>query len=141
MSATDDAADALSDDAPEAAPKKRSPLLAILIFLLVLIVAGGGGAYWFGFLDSVAPKIGIAPRKALPPDVDTVVDVPLMIFTLLEQRGRRYQMSIKLEMVMRNDRDAGYAKAHMPRIKDTLNIYLRELRLDDLRDRGGLSRL
>ncbi|MBL8670238.1 MAG: flagellar basal body-associated FliL family protein [Alphaproteobacteria bacterium] len=42
---------------------------------------------------------------------------------------------------MRNDRDAGYAKAHMPRIKDTLNIYLRELRLDDLRDRGGLSRL
>lgn len=125
----------------EAAVKPASRFLSrkkLLMFgLPVLVLLGGGaGAYATGY-------IGHGPGEAqeAPPPVVLYYDIPEMVVNLsaVDKRAQFLKMRIALETEERATLDA--LPVVMPRIQDTFQLYLRELRASDLDGSAGLFRL
>lgn len=125
----------------EAAEKPASRFLSrkkLLMFGLpvLLLLGGGAGAYATGY-------IGDGPGEAheAPPPVVLYYDIPEMIVNLsaVDKRAQFLKMRIALETDERATLDA--LPVVMPRIQDTFQLYLRELRASDLDGSAGLFRL
>ncbi len=132
------------DDETErgAAEKPASRFLSrkkLLMFGLpvLLLVGGGAGAYATGVIGGQGPEE--TQEAALP--VVLYYDVPEMVVNLsaVDKRAQFLKMRIALEMQERATLDA--LPVVMPRIQDTFQLYLRELRASDLEGSAGLFRL
>lgn len=142
----EDAEDGEEDGDGEPQKKRLSGKQLVLFGAVPLLVIGlgVGAAFYFGLLgghgDDSAGVAEQAPEKA---DVDDVVffDLPEILVTLnTNGRSANYlKMKVSLELT---DKDAAdRLEALMPRIIDNFQVYLRELRLDDLNGSAGLFRL
>ena len=120
----------------------------MLMVVLALVLFGGGGAaaYMNGMLDGMlsgmleADDVQKEPAKVeAPPPVNTVFyDLPTMIANLSGASGRpgflKYTVSLELM-----DPDAILRLRRLePRVIDILQVYFRELRIDDLRESWGI---
>ena len=50
-------------------------------------------------------------------------------------------MRINMRVVLASAHDSMLLQERMPRVIDIINTYMREIRIDDLKEREGLSRL
>ena len=134
-----EAADAEADteEAPKAKPKLSRKMI-IVAAATVLVLGGGAGGYLFlGHGKSEKPKA--EEVKAKPA---TFVDLPDVLVNLANSGGERTQY-LKVKVVLEVP-DAGLVeriKPLMPRVMDTFQTYLRELRPTDLDGSAGLYRL
>ena len=157
----DQVADDTDDIELEAVPKKKGlsgkKLVLFVVLPLLLIGGGGAGAYFMGFLDSVlgiehaeeGKEDGKASADEEQHDDEMVEaglpsvfhDLPPMLVNL-NQGGKRHsylKISIKLELA--SEQDVNAITTIQPRIIDRFQVYLRELRVEDLEGSAGMQRL
>ena len=146
MAAKTTTASAEADEATDeqaAQPKwklKLPPKLIIIAAAALLVVVGGGVGGYFLF----AGKKEAAEVKAAAPVVKPVafIDLPDVLVNLASPGGERTQY-LKLKIVLEVPEQAMVQQIQplMPRVMDTFQTYLRELRPSDLEGSAGLYRL
>jgi len=137
----------LAEDDAVAGPKKSGKLKLILIVVAVLVLAGGGvgGAYFTGMFDAAPPQEmtdGEVQTEAMaPPKPAFYYSVPEITVNLssAETRATYLRMNISLEFSKKEM--ISQVEPNLPRVMDAFQIYLRELRIDDLNGSAGLFRL
>lgn len=114
------------------------------ILVLVLIGAGVGGAMFLLGGDPPPPaetEDGAAPP---PPPVDTrsfFFEVPDLIVNLNTNGRKSTFLKIKIALELQSSSDVDRINEVLPRIVDNFQVYLRELRVDDLNGSAGMYRL
>jgi flagellar FliL protein len=135
-------AEAEGAEGKEAAPaaKRKLPLKLILIAAggLVALVAGGGGGYYFFFAGK--SEAATAADQVKPP---VFLDMPDVLVNLSSTGGGDRTQYLKVKVVLELPDQALSAQIQpvMPRLMDTFQTYLRELRPTDLDGSAGLYRL
>lgn len=125
----------------------RKKLLLILVPVLLLLL-GVGGAYYMGMLDSLLGKSAEeeahaaeeAAAAAHAPD-PLFFDLPDMLVNLQTTGTRAAYLKIKLSLQFTDPAATAVLQKLQPRLVDSFQIYLRELRLDDLEGSAGMMRL
>jgi len=144
---------AATDDAGgmEAEPKAGgSKNIVLFVVLPILLLFGAAlGAYFMGVLD---PLLGVAPKEphaeqaaAAPmPEVDQTAvfyDLPEMLVNLNAGGRKASYLKISVSLELGSEAAVEEVKQVMPRIIDNFQVYLRELRIEDLSGSAGLQRL
>ena len=146
----DDAADGEEgggEGEPKAGGSKKK--LFIIIGAAALVILGGGAAAFFtGLLD---PLFGGSSQQSAegtseggsPAQPGTVVfhDLPEMIVTLNTGARKSAFLKIRVSLELTRTDDVAKVQAVMPRIVDNFQVYLRELRIEDLKGSAGMYRL
>ena len=129
-------------------PKKFAGKKLILFVVLPLLLMGGGGGagvYFGGFLDSEGGAEAEAaemaePMKPVPPQT-IFYDLPVLLVNLNSNSRRPSFLKIKVSLELDDPAHASKIESLQPRIIDSFQVYLRELRIDDLRGSAGIYRL
>jgi flagellar protein FliL len=134
------------DEAKEggAAPSaKRGWLSRKLIIMAIggvvgLGALGGGGYFFMGHHGGE----GTAAAAAPPPKAPIFVDMPDVLVNLSSSGGERTQyLKVKIALELPDEQVQAQIQPVMPRLLDTFQTYLRELRPTDLDGSAGLYRL
>jgi len=127
----------------EEAPKKRfggKMLIIIAAGLVVVLLGIGAGLYFTGVIFHKKEEV---VEKPAPPKQTVFFDLPDLLVNLnssgANRRANFLKISVSLEV--ESDADVARIKAVMPRVVDNFQVYLRELRVEDLRGSGGIYRL
>ncbi|TMJ04367.1 MAG: flagellar basal body-associated protein FliL [Alphaproteobacteria bacterium] len=128
-----------ADGAGEAAPKTGflSKKLIVMAAAALLVLGGGGGA-WFFFGKKHDEKP--APVVAKPP---AFLDVPEVLVNLsgTGTSGRAQFLKAKIVLEVADQKLADEIKPVLPRVLDSFQTYLREMRSTDLEGSAGLYRV
>jgi flagellar FliL protein len=120
----------------------KLPSLKVMIIAgaALIVVAGGGlGAYLF-----LAGKKHHDEAKTAAPVTKPVafLDLPDVLVNLASPGGERTQyLKLKIVLEVPDQMMVGQIQPVMPRVMDTFQTYLRELRPSDLEGSAGLYRL
>lgn len=145
---SDEALDEMDDAGGEPEQKRVSGKRLIIfaaVLVLVLIGGGVGAAVMLGMVDSAPPpteeEVGAAPE---PEPVETrafFFDVPDMIVNLNTSGRKSTFLKIKIQLELESSGDTERINEVLPRIFDNFQVYLRELRVEDLNGSAGMYRL
>jgi len=137
-------AEADGEEGKKAAPKRKLPfkLIAMGAGGLVFLGAIGGGGYYFFFAGK--SEAAVAAKNEVKPPV--FVDLPDVLVNLSAtgngSAGERTQyLKVKVVLEVPDQQLSAQIQPVMPRIMDTFQTYLRELRPTDLDGSAGLYRL
>jgi flagellar FliL protein len=143
-------AHAESEDLPGGVPRKKfsgKKLVLFVILPLLLLVGTGAGVYFSGVLDMLlgtkeeehaAPTEPLPQEHAGPP---VFYDLPDMLVNLNTANRRPAFLKIKISIQVAKPEDIPAIEHVLPRIVDNFQVYLRELRLEDLKGSAGMYRL
>lgn len=146
MSAHADDSGDLSGDLPR---KKFSgkKLVLFVILPLLLLLGAAAGVYFSGVLDMLNAKEE-EHAEAPPPDAHAGPAAPPVFYDLqdmlvnLNSANRRPAfLKIRISIQVAQQADIPALEQVMPRIVDNFQVYLRELRLEDLKGSAGVYRL
>jgi len=112
-------------------------LIIIVAAVVLLLGGGGGGAYFMGLLD---PLLGLG-NAADVPDRVVFLDLPEMVVNLESTNGKPSYLRVQLSLELDEGADMAGLQKFMPRVIDQFQVYLRELRADDLQGSAGIYRL
>ncbi|HVI49892.1 MAG TPA: flagellar basal body-associated FliL family protein [Candidatus Sulfotelmatobacter sp.] len=154
-----------SDDAGESSGSHgggggggKKKLILFIVLPLLLVIGAGAGAYFSGLLDGLLHKSGgeteaaaepksKAEKKEAAPEHPTEVqasvfyDLPEILVNLNSPGRKQNFLKIRVSLELESALDVGKIEAVMPRIIDNFQVYLRELRVDDLQGSAGMLRL
>ena len=129
-----------ADATDAAAPKRRFSLKLIIMVaggVVGLGALGGGGYFFFGHHGNAAAAAAATTIK--PP---IFVDMPDVLVNLSSSGGDRTQyLKVKIALELPDEAVQAQIQPIMPRLLDTFQTYLRELRPTDLDGSAGLYRL
>jgi flagellar FliL protein len=155
----EEAEDGDTDGDAEASSKaggSKKKLLMIIALILLLVVGGLAGAYFTGLLDPVVEMLtGDAEEDKCEdegedededegkcPEQQAVFYDLQEVLVNLNTGGRKSSfLKIRISLELENETDIPLIKAQMPRVIDNFQVYLREIRLDDLKGSAGIYRL
>ena len=123
-------------------PGKKLVLFIVLPFLL--IGSAGGGIYASGLLDSllgIEEHDGALLSQEEEQSPSVYYDVPEMLVNLNVSGRRTGYLKISVSLEVGSEEDFLKLDAVLPRIVDNFQVYLRELRVEDLNGSAGLQRL
>lgn len=127
------------EDLDESEPARRrlsGKVLVLYIVLPLLVVLGGTGVY---LMQPGSPVIGGGEE---PLETQTVFyDLPEILVNLSQEGKHQQFLKLKVSLELTDRRAMKALQPVMPRILDTFQIYLRELRNDDLEGSAGVYRL
>ncbi|MFA7430225.1 MAG: flagellar basal body-associated FliL family protein [Rhodospirillaceae bacterium] len=147
------------DEEPEGGSKdgggKKKKLLLLIVLPFLLLIGGIAGAYFAGLLDPLlAPSVetpekaaataGAAPGTpgaAMQVQPAVFYDLPEMLVDINAGARKRNFLKLRVSLELASAADTAAVEAVMPRIVDNFQVYLRELRLEDLQGAGGIYRL
>lgn len=151
--------------APEAAGGGRKKKLILLIVLpLVLVIGGGAAAYFTGLADPVLAMFGLGGEHAEATaeggagheeakagdhaKAANAVEQPIVNYELpdmlvnIDTRTRAKSfLKIKASVELNNEADIQRVVAVLPKIVDNFQLYLREMKQDDLAGAAGMYKL
>lgn len=139
----------LGDDF-EPEKKKLSGKKIVLFFVLPLLLLGGGGAgvFFSGIFGGAEEERTVAVAKAghegegpVVPAKTVFFDLPEMLVNLNSSGRRPNFLKMRVSLELTSDADAVHLQTLSPRIIDNFQVYLRELRVEDLRGSAGIYRL
>jgi flagellar FliL protein len=134
----------------ESKPKKglSGKKLVLLVVLPLLLLAGGGaGAYFGGFLDPLLGEAGIGESaidetESLHVGSSTAFyELPEMLVNLDSSGRRANYLKLVIALELADDDHIAELEDVLPRIVDNFQVYLRELRVEDLHGTAGMQRL
>lgn len=136
-----------SEELPES-PSRKLPIKKILIIVLpILLIAGAGaGLYFTGVLDSLfgkgKPEV-VETKTEAPKTLGPAVfmDLPEMLVNLQSQGRKQAFLKIRVAIELDSPADMPRVEQVMPRIVDSFQVYLRELRVEDLQGAAGMHLL
>lgn len=131
------------DGAEDKAASKKKKLLMILAPVLLLVLGGAGyfGASYMGMFESSGDVVVSGDTPPPPPKPAFYHELPEMVVNLSskDKRGAYLKMVIALEV---SDQSVAEAlQPNLPRVLDLFQVYLRELRAQDLEGSQGIYRL
>ncbi|MFX4221467.1 MAG: flagellar basal body-associated FliL family protein [Thalassobaculum sp.] len=141
------------DGAGDGPEKKKVSGKRLIIFaaIIVLILVGGGvgAAFMLGLFGGSEPPPaeateGEAAPAAAPPPQETrafFFEVPDLIVNLNTNGRKSTFLKIKIALELEGPQDTDRINEVLPRIVDNFQVYLRELRVDDLNGSAGMYRL
>ena len=125
----------------------KKVLIIVAVFLL-LVVGGFAGAYFTGLLDPVIAWITGGEVEKKPEEEKKEASINAVFFPLeeiivnLNTGGRKSTfLKVKVNLELADAGDIKRIEAVMPRIMDNFQVYLRELRIEDLKGSAGMYRL
>jgi flagellar FliL protein len=119
------------------AKRKLPPKLIIMAAAGLIVLAGGGAGAYFMLAGGKESSAAAAPAK--PP---AFVDVPEVLVNLSTTGADRTQyLKVKIVLEIPDAALGPQIESTMPRVMDTFQTYLRELRPTDLDGSAGLYRL
>ncbi|UUX50484.1 flagellar basal body-associated FliL family protein [Nisaea acidiphila] len=131
--------------------RKLSPkkiILFVLLPLLLLVGAGAGGALMLGMLGGEEPPPEVEggeqaaePEAPQPAAQAIFFEVPDLIVNLNTNSRKTAFLKIKIALEVSDPADVDVVNENLPRIVDNFQVYLRELRVDDLQGSAGMYRL
>lgn len=137
-----------ADGEGEAQPTKKIKLPSKKLMLMVgapllLLLLGGAGAYVMGVFGGGEEAVVAADGRPVEkkPEKSVFYDLPEMLVNLNSAGRRTNFLKISVSLEVGSDSDIQKLEAVKPRIIDSFQVYLRELRLDDLRGSAGVYRL
>ena len=153
--AEDDIEDEIDDedegeDGEESAKKGGKSKAGIFIGIALLLVIGGAaGAYFTGLLDPVIDMLSSSGVEEEPLPADAVVletdttfyDLDEILVNLNTGDRKSSFLKIRVTLELNNPQDVPVIEEMKPRILDTFQVYLRELRIEDLKGSAGMYRL
>jgi len=139
--------DVATEDGEAAAGKKRFGLKLsrkkLLMFGLPLILVLGGGGYlaftMFGVIGGGESAGGEAMQARAQPKV--YFDLPEMVVNLSSGDRQSQYLKLKVSLEAKDQAAIDALMPIMPRVLDTFQLYLRELRSTDLEGSAGIFRL
>ena len=142
----EDVGDAGAHDDDESSGGKKK--LLIVIFIVILLIVGGlAGAYFTGLLDPVIKMIVGDPSAATEDEIESFAG-PSVFYELpsltvnLNTAGRKARfIKIQVSLELAKEEDKPLVEAVIARVMDNFNVYLRELRIEDLSGSAGIYRL
>ncbi len=143
----------------EGGKKKLSGKKLVLLYILpalLLLGGGGGGAAWYFLLRPAAESevadsetAAVETAEAAKTDGDATAapatrsdelvfyDLPQILVNLNSGGKRNSYLKIGLALELASGDDVSRVEAVLPRIIDNFQIYLRELRIEDLNGSAG----
>lgn len=138
-----DGEDVDGEGEPRSGGKKR--LLIIVGAVVLLLVGGGAGAFFTGLLD---PFLGGGEHAAEGEGGEEAVaaqsvffELPEMLVNLNTGQRKSTFLKIRVSLELSDPETIPRIQSIMPRIIDNFQVYLRELRLEDLKGSAGMYRL
>jgi flagellar FliL protein len=126
----------LADGKP--AQKKKFPLKLIVMAVGGLVLLGGGGGAFF-MMKTKASTTAVATPVAKPP---AFLDLPDTLVNLSNTGNDRPQyLKVKIVLELPDQAMVAQVQPVLPRVMDSFQTYLRELRPTDLDGSAGLYRL
>lgn len=139
----------------EELPRKKLSGKKIVLFIvlpLLLVIGGGAALYFSGILDGLLGKKdeehAEEPVEAAPagpvncsPTPVFFTDFPEILVNLNTGERRPAFLKLNLSLEVCRPEDLPALTSLMPRVLDAFQVYLRELRTDDLRGSAGIYRL
>jgi flagellar FliL protein len=134
------AAEEPEEDGEEGQPKKKGGFLSLKMMIIAgaaVAVLGGGTTAFFlltGNKDATPAAAVVKPA--------VFFDVPEVLVNLSTSSGERTQyLKVKIVLELPDSTMQPQVQTTMPRVMDTFQTYLRELRPSDLDGSAGLYRL
>jgi flagellar FliL protein len=130
---------AAEGDAAPAAGGKASLLRKAMFGGIALLLLGGigGGVYYFFFMHKAEQKVAAAVVK--PP---AFFDLPEVLVNLSNTGAERTQyLKVKVVLELSDAKVEEQIKPVLPRVMDTFQTFLREMRPSDLEGSAGLYRM
>ena len=122
--------------------------LVLFVILPVLLVIGAAAGLWFSgalapLVSGSSPSAEQAAATAPGPQAGIPVywDLPDMLVNLRTDGPRPQFLKISISLELDRAEDRAAIERVMPRVTDTFQVYLRELRADQLQGSAGLIRL
>jgi len=122
-------------------------LIIIIVAVILLIIGGGAAAFFMGLFDpsdSASQATEAEPSsdsKKAAEDLAFFHDLPDITVNLNTKGRKRSVMKLKISLEVASPDEIPKLQALMPRVIDNFQVYLRELRLDDLKGSAGMYRL
>ena len=133
------------DEDGEGESKKGGKKGILIIGLVLLLVVGGVGAVYFtGMLDPLLAMIsgeeGGQDEGGMVTDA-VFYEVPEILVNLNTGARKSTFLKIRISLEVAKQSDIERIERMMPRIIDNFQVYLRELRVEDLKGSAGMYRL
>ncbi len=127
-------------------PKSRLPGKKIVLFagVPVFVLILGAGLYLSGVVEMVTGEpVEEGEQKEETKDPTDIVfyDLPDMLVNLSSTNRKTHYLRISVSLELEDSDDISILEAVLPRVVDNFQVYLRELRVEDLRGSAGLYRL
>ncbi len=147
----EDGGDGETLDPPKKKLSKKMIIIIAVVGGLLLLGGIGAGLFFTGVVGGHAAKeMGedeLAVEEEAPAEAEEEAGAPVFfplgdILVNLSGGGRRPNfLKIKVSLELSSEKDVAALELLRPRIIDHFQIYLRELRVEDLRGSAGLYRL
>jgi len=135
----------------------KKKLIILIVLPLLLIIGAAAGAYFTGLLDPILGKGDTEHAEGAEGEggdghggeggeagvgMPVFYELPEMLLNLNPGKSRRpSHLKIKVRLELASAADTPKVEAMMPRITDSFQVYLRELRVEDLQGAAGMYRL
>ncbi len=134
------------DDESSDKPGGTNKLIIIITVVLLLAIGGIAAAYFTGLLQPIIEWITgeeATEEEEKKVDQENAVFFPLEeLIVNLNTGGRKSTfLKIRISLELVEGEDISRIESVMPRIMDNFQVYLRELRIEDLKGSAGMYRL
>ena len=126
---------------PSEGGKSGKALVLFVVLPILLVLGGATGAYLGGLLD---PLLGAEEehQEEVPVAGESVFyDLPDMLVNISGGGRKASYLKISVSLELENPAALERVDQVLPRIVDSFQVYLRELRIEDLDGSAGLQRL
>ncbi|MFQ6017286.1 MAG: flagellar basal body-associated FliL family protein [Kiloniellaceae bacterium] len=129
----------------EARPGGRFSGKKLVLFVMLpalLLAMTAAGVYFSGLADSLLGSGEDNELLAEVPEGPSVFyDLPEMLVNLNSSGRRTGYLKLAISLELASEEDVDHLEEVLPRVIDNFQVYLRELRIEDLRGSAGLQRL
>jgi len=122
----------------------KKKLIIIIGLALLLVIGGAAAAYFTGLLQPVIDMIagdGAANEEEVVAQDAIFYDLPELLVNLSTTGRKSTFLKIRIALELEKPEDLPAVESVMPRIVDNFQVYLRELRVEDLKGSAGMYRL
>ncbi|MTJ82617.1 MAG: flagellar basal body protein FliL [Telmatospirillum sp.] len=134
-----------SSSGQEGGSKKKRLILILVVVAILAVVGVAAGLYFSGLLDPLlhSSKTERHAEEEKPKEVHAAVfyDLPEILVNLNSAGRKQNFLKIRISLELDSPLDVSKVEAVMPRIIDNFQVYLRELRIEDLQGSAGMLRL
>jgi len=131
------------DDASEQGGESSGGTKKLLLGIFAILLLGGGGAglYFSGILNDIKYSVAQSgqPEAPPPPAKSIYFNLPVMLVNLNSTNSTPHFLKLRASLELDHTFDLTVLRPLQPRIIDKFQVYIRELRLEDLRANGGLQ--